>query len=232
MLSIDFSEVRAEIELEREWREAELRLLKNRIAELRNENERDVARKALVVMLYAHFEGLTKALLIIYVNALNKLGIKLAQVHSALAACALSELFKALRNPNSKCKIFARQLPHDPKVHKYARDREFLERTADFGALTLAIDPDSIVDTESNLKPVVLRKILYQLGFDPQVVDPWEGTVNRLLKKRNDVAHGTARAGINSKDYDILEKAVKEVVDAVVAAITGAILKKSYLLNK
>lgn len=229
MPSIDLAAVRSEIELEREWREAEIRFLKNRIAEIRAMKDQDVARKALVVMLYAHFEGLTKALFTIYVNALNGLGIAISSAHSALAAAALADLFKALRNPDSKCKVFARALPQDAKLHRYARDREFLERTADFGIRTLTIDPDVVVDTESNLKPVVLRKIIYQLGLDPDVVEPWEGTVNQLLKRRNDVAHGTARDGIGTKDYDALEKAVKEVVDALVAALTTALRKQAYL---
>ncbi len=229
MPSIDLAAVRSEIELEREWREAELRFLKNRIAEIRTTKDQDVARKALVVMLYAHFEGLTKALFTIYINALNGLGIAISSAHSALAAAALADLFKALHNPNSKCKVFARALPQDAKLHRYARDREFLERTADFAKRTLMIDPDLVVDSESNLKPVVLRKILFQLGLDPDIVRPWEGTVNQLLKRRNDVAHGTARDGIDVTDYDTLEKAVKEIVDSLVAALSTALARQAYL---
>lgn len=230
MPSIDLAALRSEVELEREWREAELRFLKNRVAEIRHAKDRDVARKALVVMLYAHFEGLTKALFTIYVNALNGLGITISSAHSALAAAALADLFKALRNPDSRCKVFGHQLPQDAKLHRYARDREFLERSADFGMRTLSISADLVVDTESNLKPVVLRKILYQLGLEPGLVEPWEGTVNQLLKRRNDVAHGTARNGVDEKDYESLEKAVKEVVDAMVAAITSALSVRAYLL--
>ena len=223
--------VRAEIEQEREWRESELRFLKNHISLVRSRRERSVARKALVVMLYAHFEGVTKAILTIYVNALNGLGIPLAQVNFALTACALADVFMALRNPHSKCKVFARQLPDDAKLHRYARDREFLERSAEFATRPLTIDPDSVVDTESNLKPVVLRKILYRLGFDPTLIDPWEGSVHILLKRRNDVAHGTAREGLNRESYNALEDAVRKVVDALVAATTGALSRQLFLIS-
>ena len=229
MPSIDLAAVRSEIEQEREWREKELRSLKNLITQIRATEDQNVTRKALVVMLYAHFEGLTKALFTIYVNALNGLEIRISSAHSALAAAALADLFKALRNPNSKCKVFQHTLPQDVKLHRYARDREFLERTANFGAKALKIEPDLVVDTESNLKPVVLRKILFQLGLDPDVVAPWEGHVNQLIKRRNDVAHGTARDGIDVKDYDALEKAVKDVVDALVAALTTALTSQAYL---
>jgi len=231
MPPIDLAAVRSEIELEREWREAELRFLKNQIAKIEAEDDRNVARKALVVMLYAHFEGVTKALFSIYVNALNNLGATISQAHSALAASALRDLFKALRNPNSRCRVFARSLPDDSKLHRYARDREFLERNADFGSRDLSIDTDLVVDTESNLKPVVLRKILYQLGFEPGLVEPWEGAINQLLNRRNDVAHGTARSGLTVDAYAALETAVKEVVDAMVAAISDAISHQSYLAS-
>lgn len=229
MLLIDLAGIRAEVEIEREWREGELRFLKNRVAEISDEKDRDVARKALLMMLYAHFEGLAKALLTIYVNGLNGLGISIATAHSALAAAALADVFRALRNPESKCKIFRRQLPQDTKLHRYAREREFLERTSEFAIQTLVIDADVVVDTEANLKPVVLRKMLYQLGLEPALVDPWEGTVNQLLRRRNDIAHGTAKGGVAAKEYEALEKSVKEVVDALVAALTAALSQQAYL---
>ncbi|NJO55106.1 MAG: hypothetical protein HC834_00765 [Rhodospirillales bacterium] len=228
MPAIDLAAVRSEIEQEREWREAELRALKNNVAGLRQEQQREIARKALVVMLYAHFEGVAKALFSIYVKEINRLAISLAEAHPALAAAAMAKVFGALRNPSSKCKEFARSLPDDTKLHRYARDREFLEQTADFGARLLHLEPESVVDTESNLKPVVLRKILYRLGFDPAIADSWEGAVHELLRRRNDVAHGTGTRGVDAKEYERLERAVKEVVDALVLALTDALSRQAY----
>src|SRR4051794_19361019 len=111
MSIVDLAELRAEMEEERAWREQELRLLKNQVSSLTNEDHRGIARKALVVMLYAHFEGACKALLSIYVNKLNILNLKVNAVDPSLGAASLSDVFKGLRDPTSKCKVFAKQLP-------------------------------------------------------------------------------------------------------------------------
>jgi hypothetical protein len=89
MSSVDLAEFRAEIEAEREWREREMRLLRNQLSLLATEEQRKIARKALVVMLYAHFEGTCKALLSMYVNRLNNLGLRVADVAPALG-CGLA----------------------------------------------------------------------------------------------------------------------------------------------
>jgi hypothetical protein len=225
---IDVAALRAEIEAEREWRDREMRILRNQVAALPDEDSRGLARKALVVMLYAHFEGLVKAIFAMYVSRLNALSLKVAEVVPALAAASLSDMFRALRDPNAKCKEFARDLPDDTALHRFARDREFIEVASAFAARVVEIDGDIVVDTESNLKPVVLRKILFRLGFEPGVVQPWEGGIHQLLRRRNDVAHGTAKAGLSEQDYRSLEHAVEHVVDEIVRFVTGAVATEAY----
>jgi len=84
MPEVDFAELRAEMETEREWREVEMRLFRNQVAALSTEDQRRIARKALVVMLYAHFEGVTKGLLSMYVNRLNALSLRVSDRIDAL----------------------------------------------------------------------------------------------------------------------------------------------------
>lgn len=229
MSGIDIAEFRAEMEGEREWRDREIRLLRNQIASMGTEAEQMLARKALVVMLYAHFEGVTKALCSLYVGRLNALSLRLGDVKPALGAASMAGVFRALRDPSTKCKEFARELPDDTALHRFARDREFVEVAWAIADGTVKIDCDAVVDTESNLKPVVLRKILYRLGFDPRVAEPWEGTMHRLLRRRNDIAHGSAKDGISEVEYVELEKAVGGVVDAVARLIGDAVSQCDYL---
>ncbi len=228
MPAVDLADVRAQIELEREWREAELRFFRNRLAFISGEAKQKVYRKALVVMLYAHFEGLCKAILLTYVESLNASGLLVEEANTALAAASLSDVFQALRDPNAKCRIFKRDLPDDTKLHRFARDREFIDAFAMLAGRSVTLDADSLVDTESNLKPVVLRKILYRLGLEPTLVTPWAGTIQQLLHRRNDVAHGTAKAGLDEQVYRELEEAVYVVVDDLVRAICEAISKQLY----
>lgn len=231
MSFIDLADLRAEMEAEREWRDAEMRLLRNQIARIDSEDLQKTARKALVVMLYAHFEGVCKALLSMYVNRLNLLGLRVSDVASPLGAASLVEVFQELRNPNGKCAAFARALPNDPALHRFARDREFVEIIWKIAEKLVQIDPEIVVNTESNLKPIVLKKILFQLGLDPDLAQPWEGTIHKLLNRRNDVAHGTAKFGLDEKEYGQLEQAVTLVVDGLVKSISDAVLKQAYLAS-
>lgn len=229
MPEVDLAEFRAEMEAEREWREKEMRQLRNQISALSSEDERKTARKALVVMLYAHFEGVSKALLSMYVNRINNLGLRVDEVVPHIGAASLSDVFTALRDPLKKCAEFARALPNDSALHRFARDREFVEVAWKVAQRSVLMDADEIVDTESNLKPVVLKKILFRLGLDPELAHPWEGAIHLLLNRRNDVAHGTAKAGLEEKEYASLEQAVSLVVDGIVKAISDAVARKVYL---
>ena len=228
MPAVDLADVRAQIELEREWREAELRFLRNHIEAIPDEAKRKVYRKSLVVMLYAHFEGLCKAILLTYVESLNASGLLVEEANAAIAAASLSEVFQALRNPNSKCRIFKRDLPDDTKLHRFARDREFIDSFAALAGRSVTLDADSLVDTESNLKPVVLRKILYRLGLEPTLVTPWTGQIQQLVRRRNDVAHGTAKDGLDEQIYRELQEAVYAVVNNLVKVISDAISNELY----
>ncbi len=229
MPEVDLADFRAEIEAEREWREKEMRQLRNQLSLLSTEDQRKTARKALVVMLYAHFEGLCKALLSMYVNRINSLGLRVDEADPHIGAASLAEVFTALRDPNKKCAEFARALPNDTALHRFARDREFVEVAWKVAQRSVQIDADEIVDTESNLKPVVLKKILFRLGLDPDLAQPWEGAIHLLLNRRNDVAHGTAKAGLEEKEYAKLAQAVSLVVDGIVTAISDAVVRKVFL---
>ncbi len=231
MFDVDIAELRAEMEAEREWRETEMRQLRNQLSLLPSEDQRKTARKALVVMLYAHFEGVSKALLTMYVNRLNKLELRVEQVIPHIGAAALAHVFHALRDTHKKCAEFARALPEDSALHRFARDRDFIEVASIVAQRLVHIDAEEIVDTESNLKPVVLKKILFRLGLNPSIAQPWEGIIHCLLNRRNDVAHGTAKAGLEEKEYANLEQAVSLVIDEIVKAISDAIASKAYLAH-
>lgn len=229
MSKVNVDELRSEIEEERAWRERELRILRNQLQLLASEDERRIARKALVVMLYAHFEGTFKSILSIYINKLNSLNLTVSRVDCSLGAASLFDVFHALRDPNRKCDEFRKELPDDSALHRFARDKEFIEIAWTIATRPLRLDPDVVVDTESNLKPVVLRKILFRLGLDPKLAKPWEGSINQLLNRRNDVAHGTAKAGLDERDYANLEQAVVLVIDELVRTLTAVVANEEYL---
>jgi hypothetical protein len=223
-------ELWAEIESEEEWRQAEIRFFQNQLIEINSYADQDKFRRALVLLLYAHFEGFCKFAFSLYISAINSLGITCGEVNFAIAAVSLDDLFFALRDPARRCDEFKRTLPDDTSLHRFARDREFIEQSMEFQRRPVCI-PDKVVDTESNLKPVVLRKILYRLGFQYDQFSDLEGDIQMLLRYRNDISHGESKDGIPSDKYGQLKNAAFKIMDQVKSEIMTSLQKKSFLRN-
>jgi hypothetical protein len=225
---LSLESLRAELEEEYTWRMDEIRFFSNQTAKLDDDEEKNKSRRALILMLYAHFEGFCKFTLSVYVNRINDEKIKCKHALPEIVAVSMSKVFNALREPNSKSPLFKNSLPDDNKLHKFAREREFVASYVDFEETIISI-PDDVVDTESNLKPVVLRKNLYRLGFDHEEFKDLEGKIDRLLKYRNGIAHGSLRSGITEKDYNELFKSTISIMDKAKFLVFNAIQDKHYL---
>src|ERR1017187_9532491 len=110
---MSIADVRAELEADRAWREDEIRFFQNQGADLDDTSEQEQYRRALVLLLYAHFDGFCKFALTVYVNAINGEGITCAAASHAIAAASLADVFMALRDQNSKCAEFQNSAPDD-----------------------------------------------------------------------------------------------------------------------
>lgn len=225
-------DVRAELEDELTWRLDEIRFLRNQLGDFKKEQERDRFRRTMVVMLYAHFEGFWRAAFMIYVKALNECRVRCADATDSLVAAAFSGVFEALVDSNRKSAFFRASAPDDMKLHRFCRHAEFAGRVHEFSSQTVEIEADAVVDTESNLKPIVIRKNLFRLGFKHDAFVQHEGTVNWLLNWRNSISHGATRSGVTQQDYEPLEQAVMDVMRAVVQMIYDSLKDRRYLRVK
>lgn len=221
-------DIRAQIEDEITWRSDEIRFLKNHLSIIIKEADREKYRKSLIVMLYSHYEGFCKTAFQIYINEINKENILRVDANYFIATASLDEVFKYYDNRDKKNVFFKNLLPNDEKLHKFSRQVDFLELVDDIWKEILII-PDKIVDTEANLKPVVLRKLLFRLGFQHDCFSKYEGLIEQLLNKRNNVAHGSIREGINEKDYEKIETATFTIMDELKKLIMEALSDKLYL---
>jgi len=225
---MNLSDLAAQLEAELLWRQNEVRFFQNRGATLPNEDEQNQYRRALILVLYAHFEGFCKFGFELYRTTINNERISCSDATPAIAAAGWAQLFRELRDPTKKCTDFKNSLPDDGKLHRFARDREFMERTAEFGQLPVTI-PDNFVDTESNLKPVVLRKLLYRFGLPHDQFENNEGQINRLLNTRNKIAHGEDRTGVKEAEYEELRTLVFGVMGAIRNKIIEYLSQKAFL---
>jgi len=226
---MDVAEVRAELEEELSRRLDEIRFFRNRLSEFNTEHDKERYCQCLVVMLYAHFEGFWKAAFSVYVKAINQERIACRDATEQIVAASMSELFLALSDPNSKSDFFRRSAPDDSKLHRFARHSEFAGRLEDAFMSIVDIRVDDVVDTESNLTPVVVRKNLFRLGFSHEEFKTEEGAINELLRRRNDIAHGSSRAGVPVDSYGSLESSVEGVMRRVVVLIFESLHRMRYL---
>lgn len=216
---MDVAEVRAELEEELTHRLEEIRFFRNQLDTINGIDEKERYCKCLVVMLYAHFEGFWKAAFSIYLKVINQEKIKCKDAIPQIVAASMTDLFKALADPNSKCDFFRKSAPEDKKLHRFARYCEFAGRIETAFDDTVNVQIDDVVDTESNLKPVVMRKNLFRLGFSHEEFIAEESTINELLRRRNDIAHGSARKGVSLDSYLKLESAVVNIMKHVIILI-------------
>jgi RiboL-PSP-HEPN len=225
---MNIAELWAEIEEEQTWRQDEIRFFQNQLGNLSSDNEKNKYRKALILLLYAHFEGFCKFAFSHYIKAINAENLSCGQANFAITASSLSDIFNELRNPDKKNPDFRNSLPDDAKLHRFARDKEFLEKSNAFDDRPLNIS-DTIVDMESNLKPIVMRKNLFKLGFPPDKFSALEGKIDKLLKYRNDIAHGAKISGIEERDYQTLRDEVNMITREIKREVMSALQFGKYL---
>lgn len=226
---MNVADIRAELEDELEWRVGEMRFFKNQLSDMRNKDHRDRQRRALVVMLYSHFEGFWKTAFSIYVKAINAEAILCKDAIHNLIAASLFDLLAGLSDHQKKHPFFRSKAPDDAKLHQLHRQIEFLSRLPNMEATKVDIPAEKVVDPESNLKPDVIRKNLFRLGFKYDIFQSHEGTVHQLLNKRNEVAHGSTRLGIEEDEYNKLEAAVLDIMNDVVRLLFQSLRRKVFL---
>ena len=142
----------------------------------------------------------------------------------------MNDIFSKLRDGVGKAAEFRNSLPDDSKLHRFARDREFVERTTEIKNRPVLI-PDDIVNTESNLKPSVLRKNLFMLGLPIDQFKVHEPTIDKLLEVRNKIAHGASRTGIDLPLYESLRTGAFHVMTGITSGVTRAFGEQWFLAS-
>ena len=219
----------AELETERAWREEELRFLQNRCKDL-SEMDKEKYTRALILMVYAHVEGFTKFALLSYIRCVNSSGLKCDEVVGSIAAASLHDVFIALRNPEKRSNLF-RDVPDDSALHRFAREREFVVQSVAILSSPLSLS-DSLVNTESNLWPVVLRKNLFRLGLPHERFSHLDGMLSMLVNARNEIGHGAFAKPIKWALYEQLRKAALDVMKDLQAIVFTASDMKWYRLSQ
>lgn len=160
-----------EIERDLDWREGELGILKILLAnEQLSDREKFVLFRAGWSLLYAHYEGFCKFALTVYYDAIERTGRPHRDLPSKMQALALEKHMKLVRS-----------LPTLDFISQIATfEADYMARPATF--------PE--VETESNLWPSTLRKLLESAEIFLPSLDMGNRSIATLVSRRNKIAHG------------------------------------------
>lgn len=221
-------ELLADIEADIYWRQEEIAALRRTLNGTTDNNAQQALRRAMIALLYAHAEGGIKVAVSCYVRVINERRLKSEQCNPHLVASAWDEIFSHLADGAQRHKYFKAALPDDTKLHRFARRAEFVARSRDFAALEVKIDEKEIVDTEGNIDQVVLAKILFRLGFPPDVIGKQFSNLQYLRGLRNPIAHGEPSAA-TAEHCAKYEKAVFDVFKRLRDLLERAVRTEDFL---
>lgn len=202
----------SEIEQDKAWRDQELIHFENILANAQLQ-EQILVSKALILLLYSHFEGHVKFIFTCYVEAINQLNLTCRDVVTPLVASSLDKIFEEFkntqRNPRSNS-LFKQE--HPKGFLELGRRIEFLENFEQIMTTPVNLETSAIVDTESNLTKKVLLKILFRIGFNSQNFESKLGIIEKLIEYRNCIAHGDKKNGWTYEEYKDVKNEIEELI--------------------
>lgn len=222
--------MRAILEEELKWRQEELAFLKNQLASINVELDKDKYRKSMVLMLYSHFEGFIKISFQTYIQFINDQKVACKDVNKTIAVSSLNDEFHAYEDLDRKCKYFKKKLPNDTALHRYYRRVDFLESIDGFMTNTVSID-DSTINTESNLWSIVMKKNLFKIGLPIDTFDQHSSDIDALVNRRNAIAHGNSKNGVSEAEYSNWENKIYRIMSDVNITLYDYAYNKKYLCN-
>ena len=89
--------------------------------------------------------------------------------------------------------------------------------------------PDDVIDTESNLSSIVLKKNLFKLGLNYPLVDEQNSNINKLLGIRNAIAHGDILEVPKQEELDTYVSTAFVIMGFIQREVYGALNKGAYL---
>ncbi|MEH1932803.1 MAG: MAE_28990/MAE_18760 family HEPN-like nuclease [Nostoc sp.] len=201
-----------ELDKDLNWREAELASLK---VQLITTTKGTVAHKVLLramwALLYAHYEGFCKFAWDLYLDELQKAGVKRKECKDEIARLSLQKQFKELRGDLS-----SENLWNFVQINL----KNLLEENIDFQVK---------LETDSNLYPNVLMDNSRQACLDCILVDQYKIELRTLVVRRNYIAHGKEMTIQDITEYQKYEKAALEVMHELAISIVECLDKKLYL---
>lgn len=204
-----------QLEDDLDWRLTELAILKKQAVLASKYSDRYTALlRALWAMLYAHYEGFCKFAWDIYLDELQKSGVKTKDCKDEIAKLSLQKQFKSLKGNLT---------PENLWDFGHTDFRTMLEDNLDFQIK---------LETKSNLYPNLFKDNSTKVCLKCELVEQYETELKTLVGRRNEIAHGQKMSIKDIKEYKKYEDAAIEVMHELAIAIVDCLDKKLYLKNQ
>lgn len=196
------------------WRRIELQTLKSQIRAAYKNSAHSPLTRALarsgIALLYAHWEGYVKESCQAYVDFVAKRRLKVGELNDGLLKVVLDQLN---RRSVSGDEAAMQALMEAVRTPDNARAR---------------IPRDTIVDTKSNLRSIVLSEILRCIGFEPDAFLTKNNLIDKTLcDGRNAIAHGRDYYP-NPDEFDSLHDEVMSMLSDIRSTIMLHAQEKRY----
>ncbi|MEQ8998025.1 MAG: MAE_28990/MAE_18760 family HEPN-like nuclease [Coleofasciculus sp. B1-GNL1-01] len=203
-----------QLEEDLDWRLTELAILKKQAVLASKDSDRYRALlRALWAMLYAHYEGFCKFAWDLYLDELQKAGVKRKNCKDEIAKLSLQKQFKRLKGDLS---------PESIWNFGQTGFRTMLEDNLDFQVK---------LETKSNLYPQLFKENSLKVCLSCTLVDQYEIELKGLVRRRNEIAHGQKMIIKDLNEYKKYEDAAIEVMHELAIAIVDCLDQRLYLKN-
>lgn len=194
------------------WRRREIEYFKTRANGCKPIAQESLIRSG-IALSYAHWEGYIK-------NSSNKY---LAFVFSQ------RKRYNELTDNFFGIKLCKELLPNAKSERQYLYT-SFSETYLHTYSETPDFSPDNFIDTHSNLTPDLFREILQIIGIKEPLFSMKYSFINeKILKHRNEIAHGERPMDITYDDLSVITKTVIEMLDEYKETLSDYALNKKYL---
>lgn len=182
-----------DITLDLDWRESEIASMRILLSSPHTSPTQKLALlRASWALLYAHYEGFCKNVLVLYYDFISSSEINIGELPDSSKVFALESKIKEFRKLSSK---------------------DLLAEILCFEANYLIVKPEfPEVDTQSNLWPNVLIDLLEIADLNADKVRSHELKIKTLVARRNKIAHGENNIIAEIGYYKEFENAVYDVM--------------------
>lgn len=209
--------IQNDLEKDLDWRFAELAALRYQVIGVpKGSIAFQGLLRALVALLYAHYEGFCKNTIRLYLNKIQSEGSRRQDCIEQLMVFSLQKTFRQSKSfTTQECWQFY-------KANLQAILHEIIDYDLDGNG-------DVALIGESNLYPNLLKENLQGIGLPQLEIDKHELRLRNLVGRRNGIAHGQKLVIHDLATYQEYESSASAVMYEIALNVVESLDNKSYL---